>query len=168
MALRSTTTRARPLVMPPRGRILVAPRTAPIYRLRPTKAATAWLQRLSSVWQAFCQCNARTMESPSRPALSLRARVAVVDQGSHKGGQTQRRCGICGFRVTHSGVATSLVAVCSSGPDRKSTIEALIQTIKTLDIGIFCFNFVRCICTLSAPRHFEAALGHMSPFISFK
>ena len=64
------------------------------------------------------------------PALSLRARVAVVDQGSHKGGQTQRRCGICGFRVTHSGVATSLVAVCSSGPDRKSTIEALIRRSK--------------------------------------
>jgi hypothetical protein len=54
---------------------------------------------------------------------------------------------------------------CSSEPNqsaRKSAIQALIQTIKTPEIGIFCFSFVRCVCNFGAPRHFEAALSRMT------
>jgi len=51
---------------------------------------------------------------PLTRALLLRA----LGGGSYRGGQTQRRCGICGFRVTYSGIANLLVAVARVSPTK--------------------------------------------------
>jgi hypothetical protein len=135
--------RARALAMPPYGYFRRdAPCNPPAKMIETLTEAATRLASISGIGlTGSFVCAARGLiegrpPPPSNGGCGWRRSIAAPI-GPNRGNSD---VAICGFRVAYSGA----IKIRGSGHASEPNQSALIQTLKTRDIGIFCFSFVRC------------------------